>query len=40
MKLFADLLRLMDLRMQTPTVFGWFHILWLVLTATAAAVTV
>ena len=36
MKLFADLLRLMDLRMQTPTVFGWFHILWLVLTATAA----
>lgn len=31
MVFFTKLLRLMDLKMTTPTLFGWFHILWLVL---------
>ena len=35
MDLFAKLLRLMDLKMKTPTLFGWFHILCLVLMVAA-----
>lgn len=36
MDLFAKLLHLMDLKMTTPSIFGWFHILWLGLTAASA----
>ena len=28
---FENVLRLLDLRMETPGLFGWFHILWIVL---------
>ena len=28
----ADILRILDTPMETPTLFGWFHILWLIIT--------
>ena len=35
MKFFQNVLRLMDLSMNTPGLFGWFHLLWLGITAAA-----
>ena len=37
MRFLAECLRIMDLSMEKPTMYGWFHILWLVITV---AVTV
>lgn len=28
----ADILRILDAQMETPALFGWFHILWLMIT--------
>ncbi len=33
MAFWQDLLRILDASMTTPGLFGWFHILWLVITA-------
>lgn len=35
MKFFAALLRIFDAKMQTPTLYGWFHLLWLAIVAFA-----
>jgi hypothetical protein len=35
MEFLQDLLRILDSEMRTPEIFGWFHILWLGLTALA-----
>ena len=35
MKFLENLIRMLDHQMTEPTLFGWFHILWLVLTAGA-----
>lgn len=31
MSFFANLLRILDTSAQTPTLFGWYHIMWLVI---------
>ena len=36
MNFFAQLLRWLDTSMETPTLYGWFHIMWLVITAAIA----
>lgn len=36
MDFFAKILELFDLKMKTPTLFGWFHVLWLLITAATA----
>ncbi len=35
MEFWQDLLRILDSEMRTPTIFGWFHVLWLGLTVLA-----
>lgn len=36
MRFFQNLLRIFDTPMKTPTLFGWFHLLWLGITLGAA----
>lgn len=36
MRFFQNLLRIFDASMKTPTLFGWFHLMWLVITIGAA----
>lgn len=32
MSFFENVLRILDARMETPQIFGWFHLLWLAIT--------
>ncbi len=36
MDVWHSILRFLDLEMETPTPYGWFHLLWLGITAAAA----
>lgn len=36
MDVFATILEFLDYKIETPTLFGWFHIMWLVLTVAAS----
>lgn len=38
MRFLQNLLRLMDTSMKTPGLFGWFHLLWLGITAAATVI--
>ena len=40
MNFLRDILRFLDLSMKTPTLFGWFHLLWLGITAAVTAVLI
>ena len=35
MELFADILRVLDTSMETPALYGWFHLMWLAITVLA-----
>ena len=35
MDIWVKVLQIMDLQMDTPTMYGWFHLLWLAITAAA-----
>ena len=35
MELFADILRVLDTSMETPALYGWFHLMWLAITLLA-----
>ena len=36
MEILQNILKILDTSMETPALFGWFHILWLAITAAAA----
>ena len=36
MEFWTKVLQLLDTQMETPALYGWFHILWLVLVAGSA----
>lgn len=40
MKFLESLFQFFDARMQTPTLYGWFHLLWLVITVAVAVILV